>query len=264
MLTLYIWNEMTREEIKELNHGLVVVSIGATEQHGYHLPVETDNVIGRQVVYESVKKASGDIPVILGPHIPFGHSHHHFLYAGAISLSMKTLIIVLKEVIESIAKSGFNKLFIVNSHGGNDDIIKLVAKEISYDETMNISAGSYWNYAEEDIKRFRAEHNIFDFGHAGQFETSLMMAIKPELVKMENLKKEKEERESFELNLGSVVKATTNVNLWTAIDGYSDEPAKAKQEYGEGLLRVISDRLSQELIEFYNASTGHKLSHFKA
>ena len=69
---------------------------------------------------------------------------------------------------------------------------------------------------------------------------------------MEKLDKEKAERQSFELNLGTVVKATTHDDVWANIDGYSDEPAKATKEYGEGLLQVISDRLSQAFIAFYH------------
>lgn len=250
---MYIWEDMTREDIKNMSHGLVVISIGATEQHGYHLPVQTDNAIGRQVAYESVKKASQVIPVILGPHIPFGHSHHHFLYAGAISLSMKTLSLVLQEVIESVMKSGFNKVFVINSHGGNDELVRLVAKNISYQQAVHIMAGSYWSLADEDIRRYRKKYDIYDFGHAGQFETSLMMAIKPELVKMERLNGELPNRESLELSLGPVVREMIHDSVWKKIDGYSDEPEKAKKEFGEGLLEVISDRLSQEFIEFYQS-----------
>lgn len=248
---MYIWNEMTRGEIEELKHGLVVIPIGAIEQHGYHLPVETDNAIGGKIAMESVKKASTSIPIILGPTIPFGHSHHHYVYAGAISLSIPTLRIVIKEVVESVMKSGFNKIFILNSHGGNDEIIRLVAKELNYEHPLNIGAASYWELAKAEITAFRAGHQVYEFGHAGQFETSLMMAIKPDLVKMENLSQEKKERKAVELTLEPFVKLKASSNIWKEIDGYSDEPGKARREFGESLIDVISDKLGRDFINFY-------------
>lgn len=247
---MYIWNEMTREEIQETQHGLVIITIGATEQHGPHLPVATDNIIVEAIAKESVEKSSTSIPIILGPNIPFGFSHHHYLYAGAISLSIQTLLIVLKEVMDSLIKSGFNKIFILNSHGGNDEIIRLTAKEVAYEHGVNIGAASYWTLTKEALATYRINHQLYEVGHAGQFETSLILAIKPEQVKLDQLNQDKTERKVIDLTFDEVVKMKSK-SIWEEIDGYSDAPLKAQKQMGEELLGLISGKVSEEFIEFY-------------
>jgi creatinine amidohydrolase len=249
---MHVWNEMTRGQLNKAaeKDSLVIITIGATEQHGPHLPVMTDNVIVEEIAKRSVAKAEGSIPIILGPNIPFGFSHHHYLYAGAISLSVQTLLTVLKETVDSVIKSGFKKIFILNSHGGNDEIIRLAAKEIAYHNEIWIGASSYWNLAEESLTAYKEREQLYDVGHAGQFETSLMLAIRPELVQIDLLK-ETAQREIFDLTFESVLQMTPE-SIWKEIDGYSDEPFKAQRKIGETLLHLITDEIHEALITFYN------------
>ncbi|MDY0406310.1 creatininase family protein [Virgibacillus sp. 179-BFC.A HS] len=236
------WNEMTREEIEASCENLVIITIGATEQHGSHLPVSTDNFIVETIAKESVRRSNEQIPIILGPHIPFGFSHHHFLYAGAISLSIQTLLTVLKEIVESMVKSGFTKIFILNSHGGNDEIIRLAAKEIGYVHDVNIGAASYWSIAKDKFTVYLANTGLYDVGHAGQFETSLMMAIEPALVHMDRLQQKNSNRKATDLTFEDVVRIRPK-SIWKEIDGYSDEPEKAQREIGELLLNQICNHV---------------------
>lgn len=250
---MYVWNDMTREEIKQQadKNGVVLVTIGATEQHGPHLPVKVDNMIVEAIAERSVAKASHSIPIILGPNIPFGYSHHHFRYAGAISLSIHTLMTVLKEVLASIIKSNIKKIFILNSHGGNDEIIRLAAKEIHYEhDDIWIGAASYWNLAEPALSRYKKDIALHDVGHAGQFETSLMLAIDPSLVHLDRLEGETKKRATSELAFSSVIQMKSE-SIWEKMDGYSDEPYRATKEIGEDLLQLISDGVSDALQAFY-------------
>lgn len=247
-----MWEHKTRSEIKEAveKDSMVIITIGATEQHGPHLPVTTDNLIVNTVTNKSVKKASNYISIIQGPHIPFGYSPHHFLYAGAISLSVQTLLTLLKEVIESILKSGFKKVFIMNSHGGNDEIIRIAAKDLSHENQAQIGAASYWNLAYKSLQEYKKTENIYDVGHAGQFETSLLMKIAPELVQSDHLKKQTKNRKKDNLVLEPIVRMDPG-NIWEQMDGYSDEPLKASKEIGETLINIITDEISKKLIKFY-------------
>ena len=252
---MYIWEQMTREELQSVSQkdSLVVITIGAMEQHGPHLPVNTDNLIVKEIAERSIKKANETIPIVLGPNIPFGFSPHHFIYAGTISLSVQTLITLLKEVVESVTKSGFTKIFVLNSHGGNDEMIRLAAKEISFEKDIKIGAASYWSLMGNSFDILREKYQIYNVGHAGQFETSLVLAIAEQLVRSDVIHQGKKDREIFDLTFSSVVKNKPE-KVWRQMDGYSDEPWKAKKELGESVLTFISDVISEEWITFYNES----------
>jgi len=252
-IKMYKWEQMTREELRVLaeKDSLVVITIGAMEQHGPHLPVNTDNLIVNEIAKKSTKKAREAIPIVLGPNIPFGFSPHHFIYAGAISLSVQTLITLLKEVVQSVTKTGFTKIFILNSHGGNDESIKLAAKEMSFDLDALIGAASYWNLVGHSFDTLLTDHDIYSVGHAGQFETSLIMAIDQQFVRTKFLNEGKKGREIFDLTFPSVVKNKPE-NVWVQMDGYSDKPWKANAEIGESVLEYITDIIRDELITFYS------------
>src|SRR5699024_12790594 len=106
---------MTREELQSVSQkdSLVVITIGAMEQHGPHLPVNTDNLIVKEIAERSIKKANETIPIVLGPNIPFGFSSHHFIYEVTISLSVQTLFTLLYDVVVLVLKNMFKKIFII-------------------------------------------------------------------------------------------------------------------------------------------------------
>lgn len=255
MVQVYKWEQMTREELQSFaeQDSLVVVSIGAIEQHGPHLPVNTDNLIVKEIAKRSIEKASETIPIVLGPNIPFGFSPHHFIYAGAISLSVQTLLSVIKEVVESVIKSGFTKVFILNSHGGNDEIIKLAAKEISFEIDALIGSASYWSLVGHSFDALLEKYDMYNVGHAGQFETSLILAIAQQAVRSDLLHQGKEKREILDLTFPTVVKSKPK-KIWKQIDGYSDKPWEAEEKLGETVLEYISNIISDELTSFYKES----------
>ncbi|WP_158599102.1 creatininase family protein [Planococcus salinus] len=254
-MPVYKWNEMSREQIGDLaKEAMVVVPIGATEQHGPHLPVETDNVIIQAVSQQSVEKAGAQIPIVLAPLIPFGFSHHHFLYPGVLSLSIQTLITVLNDLIESVIKSGFTQIFIVNGHGGNDEVIRLAAREMALKYPVTVGAASYWTVAAEEMGAYAKQHQISELpGHAGQFETSLMLALQPNHVQLEKLSLASKERHAAGKSAGPGKVMVENTESWKQIDGFTDHPEKAEEQLGRDLLKIISDKVASELIAFYGS-----------
>jgi creatinine amidohydrolase len=251
---MYKWNELSREQIGELaEKAMVILAIGATEQHGPHLPVETDNVLVNAIAEKSVEKAGKKIPIVLGPSMPFGFSHHHFLYPGVLSLSIQTLLTVLNELVESIIKSGFKKIFILNGHGGNEEIIRLTARELALKHPVTIGAASYWTIAAEGIADYAAAHQLSGApGHAGQFETSLMLALKPELVQLDNLSLASSNRMAIEMSIDPGKAKIENNAVWKQIDGFTDHPKLAKAEYGKELLERITEAVAGQFADFYN------------
>lgn len=247
------WARYTRDELASFakKDGLVIVTLGATEQHGPHLSVDVDNQIVRGIAKQSVEKIKGSIPIVLGPHIPFGYSYHHFLYAGAISLSLTTLQKVIEEVLISVANSGFKKIFLLNGHGGNEEIIHIAVKSLHETHPeLSLAAASYWKLS-PSLNTYKEKMTLYDVGHAGQFETALMLALNPEHVYMTALEENRKERLTDELLFPTFTQFKANSkNIWEKMDGYSDEPHKATQEIGSQVLELITDDISQVFKDF--------------
>lgn len=247
------WARYTRDELASFakQKGLVIVTIGATEQHGPHLSVEVDNQIVRGIARQSIAKINGVTPVIMGPHIPFGYSYHHFLYAGAISLSLPTLQRVIEEVLISVANSGFKKIFLLNGHGGNEEVIHIAVKSLHETHPeLSLAAASYWMLS-PSLKAYREKTTLYDVGHAGQFETALMLALNPKHVHMAALEKNKKERLTDELLFPTFTQFKANAkSIWEKIDGYSDQPHTATQKLGIQILELITDDISQVFKDF--------------
>src|ERR1035437_7426 len=101
---------------------VVVLPLGAVEQHGPHLPVSTDTDIVRQVALQAEKQLSDDI--LLCPVLPFGSSHHHLSFGGTLSVSISTYTQLITELVESLLTGGFRRIVLLNGHGGNITPVK--------------------------------------------------------------------------------------------------------------------------------------------
>ncbi|MTD56413.1 creatininase family protein [Amycolatopsis pithecellobii] len=163
---------MTWHEVRAAGRGgaVAVLPIGSQEQHGAHLPMGTDTMLVSAVVDGALARLGDDPLLVRLPALPFGHSPHH-LFAAAVSLTAHTLQAVLADVLDSLVQSGFRRVLIVNGHGGNDEIMRLAVKQYALRADVALAACSYWSLGE-----------FQNVGHAGEFETSLMLATHPELV----------------------------------------------------------------------------------
>ena len=125
-----LWANHTRGEFPEwAGRGtVVVVPIASTEQHGLHLPEDTDQRTVEYVSREAARRL--DVPVLVTPTIPFGVSPHHMIHPGTITLTVETTMRVLKEVCRSIAAHGFERILILSGHGGNGNTVGAVALEL--------------------------------------------------------------------------------------------------------------------------------------
>ncbi|QDL68716.1 creatininase family protein [Streptomyces malaysiensis subsp. malaysiensis] len=172
--TLPHLTELTWREARTAGaDAIALMPIGSQEQHGAHLPMGTDTLLVTAVVDRAAELLAGDgPPVVRLPALPYGHSPHH-LFAAAVSLSASTLTAVLADVLRSLTESGFRRIMIVNGHGGNDEIMRLAVKEHALRAEGAFAACSYWSLGE-------APENP---GHAGRYETSLMLAAHPDLVR---------------------------------------------------------------------------------
>ncbi len=182
---MFFWNELTTEDFRSLDRErtIAVLPIAATEQHGPHLPVSTDSAIAGGMLAALRDSLPGDLEVLVLPLQEIGRSLEHVARPGTISQLATRLIEDWCEIGAGVARAGLRKLVIVNSHGGNAAVMDIVARELRVAHNMLV-ATTQWN-------RFGVPDGLFDADelrhgiHAGAVETSLMLHLRPDLVRFE-------------------------------------------------------------------------------
>jgi len=248
-------SEMTRDQIKHLApEAIAVLPTASIEQHGPHLPVLTDTLLCGTVAQRGAELAAEQIPVVVAPVLCYGNSHHHRPFAGVLSLSSQTFMTAVTEVLEGLVLSGFRQLVVLNGHGGNTDSNAVVGLDFAnrLGHPVKIATGAYWDIARPALveKGLMAGHLIP--GHAGRFETALVMAIRPELVNQEGLGQARNVSQENKGLFDALAGAMTQVHgAWGAGPGYTDNPAAATPEEGRAMLDVIVGRIANFLIAFH-------------
>ncbi len=246
--------ELTRDQIKTMAPGsIAVLPTAAIEQHGPHLPVLTDTLLCGTVAQRAAERIAGTTSVLVAPVFCYGNSHHHRPFAGVLSLASNTYMAAVTDVLEGLALSGFRKLIVLNGHGGNTDSNSVVGLDFvnRLGHPVSIVTAAYWNIARPAI----VEKGIMPSGripgHAGRFETGLVMAIRPELVNREGLSRAKDVSEAARGLFADLGGGTTQTHgTWAAGPGYTDNPAAATAEEGAALLDVIVERVAQFFVAF--------------
>jgi creatinine amidohydrolase len=215
---------------------VAVVPIGAVEQHGDHLPLGTDFLLVEAVLDRALEQLHEDSTTwVRLPTLKFGHSPHH-LFAAAVSLRPSTLSDVLADVLSSLSQSGFRRIVIVNGHGGNDELVRLAVKAHSLQAEGTAAACSYWTLsAETTAEAAAAERPERTPGHAGWFETSLMLAVHPELVADDRPFEPADPPPLFDRSPAPGL-TVERYGEWPRVGGLTDDPAEATAEAGRLLL----------------------------
>ena len=177
--------DLTWPEVKALDFTKLIVLFptGSFEQHGLHLPLTTDTDIVTAIA-ESVERSLAD-RVLLVPTLWAGLSTHHMDFPGTLDVPQMAYIQLVTELGKSIAAMGGKKVFILNGHGGNDTPLRASLRELktAVPQTKFVYA-SYWTLAARTIREVR-ESELGGLGHACEMETSLMLHLQPERVKIE-------------------------------------------------------------------------------
>jgi len=167
------------------DHLDVLIPLGALEQHGPHLPLDTDSVIA-EAVADRVAQRAGEC--VVSPSIPVGASSHHLAFPGTASLSEKTLQSVLMEVVQTLLGHGFRGAYLVTGHAGNVGAMAAAMAELDPADRSRVVSFDDWP-AQRDAVHLVAEARL-DLDrelvgtHGGHFETSIMLAIAPDQVDM--------------------------------------------------------------------------------
>ena len=248
-VTPFLLHEITREEAAaRAANALLVLPVGATEQHGPHLPLGTDFLIVEHITREAAREVRSTVDVLVTPTLSVGSSHHHLPFGGTISLSTERYYGALSDMVGSLIESGFHRVFILNGHGGNHEIIQLVVRDLALKHPVNLGAASYWDLAREAVAELEFDlHGRFP-GHAGVFETSVIMALRPDLVDEPRPHRTPEEL-ARTIVPPDEFRAERH-GFWLSIDGYTDSPDLASPEWGQRLLGVIVPAVAGALARF--------------
>lgn len=242
--------EMTREEARAIApEALVVFPVGALEQHGPHAPVGTDGYAVEHIARGAAAAVADQIPIVVAPTLPFGCSPHHLPFGGTMSLGTETYYRALRDLTESLIISGFRRIFIVNGHGGNHELVQLVARDLALAHPADIAAASYWTIAWEALTAVAAEHPGRLPGHAGAFETSVMLALRPELIHEPRPRRDDAppgDTRSFIAPYRAEFHGS-----WQRMHGFSDSPARATAELGRRYLAAAIAAVGRAFVEFY-------------
>lgn len=234
---------------------VAVLPLGAVEQHGQHLPVSTDTAI----VSELARRTEAALPdqVVLLPTLWLGSSHHHLTFAGTLSLSSATYQRVLVEAIESLLSSGFHRIFLLNGHGGNQTPFASALYELALAHRAAsplpwIAAESYWRLAAPAlaVQKFMETPALT---HACEYETSLMRALREDLVRPELAKGTRVDRGSkFYDPLGYRLSQVTICETFEQMTphGAMGDPSLATAEKGRKLFDVITAEIVAFVKEF--------------
>jgi creatinine amidohydrolase len=230
--------------------GIVLLPIGATEQHGPHLPLGTDTLHAEHVAEQAARALAPRYPVVVAPALPYGCSAHHVPFGGTASLSPATLLQVLADLGGSLAASGFRRIFLVNGHGGNHHITAQSAQDLALAHDVDAAAASWWHLAADAFVAAGAlEHGNVP-GHAGAFETSIVLALRPELVAPDPPARDHGPgRSSF----GEPLTVALH-DSWQQLDGWSDNPAAGAADRGREYLTLGVAALVAAVERFANAS----------
>jgi creatinine amidohydrolase len=182
------FHEMTFPELRRVprDRSVVLIPIAACEQHSHHLAVYTDTVLCTGVA-EGVEQRMAD-SVLLLPTLWLGASHHHLRFGATLSADVDLHVSILCDIVQPLLEDGYQRIMILNGHGGNIDTMHVALRRLQPRYTNRIlSAASYWELADKELAAL-GEGPRKSMGHACEYETSMMLALRPDLVRRDQIK----------------------------------------------------------------------------
>jgi creatinine amidohydrolase len=181
------WADLSTTDFASLDPAttVAVLPVGATEQHGPHLPLCVDQCLVDGIVAQALPHLPAPLPVLVLPTQQVGYSPEHASFAGTLTLPVETVIATWVALGECVAKAGVRKLLLFNSHGGQVSLLDIVARELRVRCKLIVYGCSWWNLplGDEVMGQFPPDEHRFGV-HGGDIETSLMLALRAQQVRM--------------------------------------------------------------------------------
>lgn len=250
------WEHLTRDEISAIDKdsAIVLLPTAATEQHGAHLPVGTDSIILSTLIDKFIEEEEFEEgSLIFAPQLCIGKSNEHMGFAGTLTFGTQTYYAMLHDIVKAISISGFKKLVLLNSHGGNTDMLNMISRDLRIDFGMEVFVFDwwftpFWNKGLEELKQ-SGTYGVF---HACELETSLMLYACKETVHME-LAVDEDPVESLRDNDFVTVFGPYNAG-WKTSDvtksGVIGAPTYATEEKGKQLFSYAVKELKNIITAF--------------
>ncbi len=245
--TRVLLGDMTWPEVRvAVQDGrVVIIPLGSTEQHGLHLPLDTDT----NSVLEISKQVASRTGAVVTPPLSFGWSSRWCNYPGTLTLTPSTFQAVLADLIRSVLASGFKKIFLLNGHRPNIALIEVtvmkIMDEYASKEKFAIAYANYWDPALSSLDQLRKGQKG-SFGHACEAETSIQLALRKDLVRTEKIGETK-----HRLQLWDWTYTRPAVAMWQGWphpetdDGVMGDPTVASVESGENFIKAIVNETSR-------------------
>ncbi|MFT3965208.1 MAG: creatininase family protein [Sphingobium sp.] len=179
------WTDMTWQDFAhvDFDRAVALMPVAAIEQHGPHLPVSVDSDLNAGIATAAGAHLPDDLPVYILPQLPVGKSNEHGAYPGTLTIGAATLIALWTDVAESVLRAGFRRIVILNSHGGQPQLVDVVVRDLRVRHgVLAVAANSYALGTPEGL--FDPQEEAFGI-HAGDIETSMMLHLRPEAVRGE-------------------------------------------------------------------------------
>ncbi len=247
------WQDLTTEDFTHLDPARTValLPVGAIEQHGPHLPVSTDALIAESLCVEAAKLVPDDVPLLVMPTQAVGKSTEHMQFEGTVTHSAETLLRSWMEIGDSVARSGLRKLVFFNAHGGQPQVMEICCRELRVKHKMLSVGCSGWSFGppDSDVPADERRHGI----HAGQVETSIVLHLRPDLVKMDKAENFRGLLADVETEFKRLRVLGSTYMGWLSNDlhplGCSGDATKATPELGELYVKHYSQGLAELLQE---------------
>ncbi len=245
------WQQI--EAMPDREKVVLIQPLGSIEQHGYHLPLIVDIAISTALIGKTLAELPPEVKVFSLPPLPYGKATEHLDFPGTISLSTNTLTSLLFDVCESVYRSGFRKLILWNSHGGQPQILELVARDLRH-QYRDLWVFPFFSWRVPEMKLlaeelFTAEENLLGI-HGGDAETSLMLAIMPDRVLFDRGICEYPKLNQTYLSIEGDLPIP-----WVTKDlsqtGTIGDPTTASREKGEKILATLVSAWQKILIEVF-------------
>ena len=242
------WRKLRADQLRERarQDAMVILPIGSLEQHGPHLPVEVDSMLGETVALRTARLvAERGQPVLVLPVLWTGLSEHHMSFGGTISLDLPAFSAMVEGVVRAAHRHGFRRIVLLNGHGGNENALRCLTDELTPKLGIPIVQFTYWYAASEAIGAILETQA--GLSHACEAETSMMMAVRPELVAEDRIPMAKANRTP---DVSDIVGG--GVYRWRSIGAMSSSgvignPEAASAAKGVRLFDAVSATLADKL-----------------
>jgi creatinine amidohydrolase len=251
------YDELTWPEMREAiaRQPVILLPFGTIEDHGPHLPINTDNVIVESLCLEAARRAPGEMLVM--PLVAYGLDEHHMDFPGTISVDMQTLLAYVSDVAISVARHGFTRVLVVNGHGSNAPLADLAARRVVLETgilcgAMSPNAAIDPTLAEPTLSQGRRSE-AGGVAHAGEYETALMLHLRPDLVQMERAVREMGQLKLSYFNWDHPEPSVLSWQDWwsrMSESGVCGDPTVATAEFGRALFETTVENLVRFVREF--------------